>query len=274
MTIDLDLDSLRDDDERLLTLEPLESRKLRAKGPATIPVYLKYPRRGSWSGDNQLGFEMPFKPDENNEQTILKLDEWGFPLVWTVSLGFRFERDLVAGEAFDALALVDIGSGGIIQQIEVDWVNGTMFSVPMNALNIKARWEAEAFAAVPDGVQISVLLSRGAQSPARATRTQPKLVAAGPATSTFTRIPPFAKSLQILPAFALGSNIADVFASTTTIIFAPNSVAAGGQGAISGDFVFPAGSKIPIPAFAHYWAVSNTAVAPIALQGIFNLFAE
>lgn len=251
---------------------------------STPSMQISYPRKGVWSGNNQLGVELPFTPDQTFIQTIFKLDEWGFPETWTISLGFIFERDLVEDEVFDAIAEVDFGSGGIVQSFEVDWVDGTMFSLPMNAVNVRARWNDLAVLAgllPPSGVRLSVIAARHGLRHARATRTLflsvPPAIGIIPGSSALVRIPNFAKSVVITPNRP--GDAAALYSATTSLQFlsntdplAPNPVLT-----VPGTFLGPTASfKVPIPAFAHYWRVVNAAAAPAAIQGaaVFNLFDE
>src|SRR6185369_13784875 len=70
-------------------------------------------RKGWWSNLNQLGVRVPFQPPVGREQvpiTILRLDEAGFPQVWTLALGMETIGDVVDG-AFDCVAEIDFGAG-------------------------------------------------------------------------------------------------------------------------------------------------------------------
>ncbi len=96
------------------------------------------PRSGSWTGNNQLGIEQKFKPDAQNRQTILKMDENGPPVMWNVCLGFV--NTLSAFNQIDATATIEFGVGGVTQIVKVDWLNGTCLSVPANAINVIAEF--------------------------------------------------------------------------------------------------------------------------------------
>lgn len=126
--------------------------------PAQAPVGNE-PRTGSWTGSNQLGNELPFEPDANNRQTILKLDEWGYPEIWTVSLGIKgFPQG-----TFDRIgirAIIEYGAGGITQTVVIDWRNGSRISLPMNAVNVIAEFYDIDFSDEGQGLFLSVQLSR------------------------------------------------------------------------------------------------------------------
>jgi hypothetical protein len=249
---------------------------LRQRRDKQIPqVQLAYPRNGVWSGNNQLGVELPFQPDTNNVQTIFKLDEWGFPETWTISLAQRLDRDLVAGEVFDAVGLIDFGAGGIQQSFEVDWVEGTIFSLPMNAINIRARWNEVALIAgilPPDGMRISVQISKGATRHARATRTLFFNVIAG-TSSDIRRIPDFSKSVILTPINA--ASAAALYAATTSIEMLANNTAVNPSLVALGSQLGPTSAfRIPVPALSHYFRITNAGAVDLQCATIWNLFDE
>jgi hypothetical protein len=240
-------------------------------------VQIAYPRTGDWSGKNQLGVEIPYDPNAVTPQTILKLDEWGFPEVWTVSLGVRFNDELVAGQAFDAVALVSIGSGGINQEFECDFVDGTMFSAPMNAINVRCVLNSlQAFSLIPapNGVKVSVMLSRGDKARSRATFTRFLSVPAGSTSSAGfpnIRIPAFSKSVSILPL--ADGDIVNTYGPNFKMQFFANSLATAPVASVSGSFLGP-GVKIPIPALARYFRAENTGAVDLFASATFSLFDE
>jgi hypothetical protein len=260
----------------------------------TPMVQLAYPRKGIWSGHNQLGVELPFEPDVNREQTIFKLDEWGFPQIWTISLAFTIEKELIPGQIFDAVGEINFGSGGIVQTFEVDWVVGTTFSLPMNAVNVRARWnDVAAFGGFlpPGGARLSVIAARGSTRHARATKTEffaiPGLDTGplvGPQSTVVLPIPSFAKSVIITPVGA--TDAAAIYSAGTFLQFLPNIdptlpaplpvlTVPGALGATL--LLGPNASyKVPIPALAHYWRIATIAPPATVMKGaaIFNLFDE
>ena len=142
----------------------------------SVSVYVQPPGHGPWSGSNNFGAEVVFAPDQENRQRIIKLPEWGEPVVWTVSLGIEYtEEAWPAGgpfgqRGFEIIGEVSYGVGGATQAIEVDWMQGTTFSVPMNAISVDAFY-AFPFdlsegpkAALPLDLRLSVLLGRGGAS--------------------------------------------------------------------------------------------------------------
>lgn len=141
------------------------AERVRGAGGAT-PVIPLEARTGPWTGNNQLGIAQPFDSDENNRQTILKLDEWGMPEVWSVMLGIEYGDDsLVAlGSGFEVAAVLSPGVGGASQEVKIDWRQGAIISMPMNSLNVIAEYRnpyPNASVTVPDDLRLTVTLARG-----------------------------------------------------------------------------------------------------------------
>lgn len=166
-----------------------------ADGIAIIPA-----KRGPWTGNNQLGNERAFAPDENNRQTILKLDEWGFPRQWTLSLGLTYDTRLYdpAGSFFSMTAEVEFGVGGVTQFLEMDWLQGAAIALPMNALNVVASFnpglnEGGQPISLPEDLRLRASLCHGQISGLNPTRT--KVFATG--VDSFIEIPSFARDVRI-----------------------------------------------------------------------------
>lgn len=152
-------------------------------------------KQGPWSGNNQLGIEREFAPDSNNRQTILRLDEWGFPDIWTVSLGMN-EFTRTAG-GFDVTAVLEFGVGGAIQTVEIDWLTGASITLPMNSLNLVAQYnlvDGEIPGDVPDDLRLRATISKMPAQNARPTRSYLFQTA----VDSFV-IPPFAKAMHLSP---------------------------------------------------------------------------
>jgi hypothetical protein len=150
--------------DRILTSDPLQRRARAAiKAPKNKISYPIEPREGPWSGNGQLGYTTKFKPNVDNRQTILKLDEWGMPQVWTVALGIKDNRDDIAAGSMAVQAVVSFGSGGVTQEVLLDWKQGAVFSVPMNAINVQAQYVLSSGAGDID-IELSVNLSKGTHS--------------------------------------------------------------------------------------------------------------
>ena len=258
-------------DDAALDAATLDSATRGSKVRSPVPVAETFPRKGPWSGNNQLGVELPFTASPEHPQTLLKLDEWGLPEVWTISLGYRLDVDIPAGQAFDALAEIEFGSGGITQQLVCDWEVGTVLSLPMNAVNVRARWNPAAQnLPFPEGVRISVQLARGAAcAGSRATRSLPVVAEAGK-TSVVQPLPAFARSVRIIPGSAADNPL--VYASTFSFDFSANVSGVSGDGSVTGDHLGP-DTAIRIPPFARYFSVTNTAGSALACIPIFSLVA-
>jgi hypothetical protein len=253
-----------------------QAAKKFANADSVQKIQLAYPRTGVWSGSNQLGVELPFDPNTDHAQTILKMDEWGMPQIWTVSLGVRFEHELVDGEFFDCTAEIDFGSGGMIQSFDVDWVDGTQLSLPCNFINVRARWNDLARflgLGVPGGVKVSVLVSQFAPAHTRATFSRFFILPGGASSPLpHDKIPRFAKSLQVLPINPADS--ATLYGANFEVQFFANTTSMNPVLTVTGTFLGPS-VKIPIPPFARYWGVTTSAGAPgTAGWLIFNLFDE
>lgn len=261
------------------------------KRSGAMPVHLIRQSRGKWTGNNQLGVELPFLVDPSNPQTILKLDEWGMPEVWTISLTCRLPKELVAGQIFDLVGTINFGAGGLTQSFQVDWVNDTIFSLPMNAINILASWSELAFingVPPPPGVQVGAIISPGSTTHGRATRTSlfgtlpNNQSVINPITNTFPPIPAFAKSATLTGSGVASTNT--LYSAGTALIFLANNNTAVQTNiqTIPGNFLGP-GVRVPIPANARYWTVANFSGGPIvagpppgnnAGAVIWNLFHE
>lgn len=133
----------------------------------TLSVYVQPAPHGIWSNNNNFGFELPFGAQRNNRERIISLPEWGQPAVWTVSLGLEFTDGAWPGyeRGFDVVADVAYGVGGATETLQVDWLAGTTFSVPMNAISINAFWAfpetGSSGSSRPEDLKLRVLLARG-----------------------------------------------------------------------------------------------------------------
>jgi hypothetical protein len=140
-----------------------------AGGIAIIPA-----KQGPWSGNNSLGMERAFAPDDNNRQTILKLDEWDFPEVWDVHLGIVNDDESEELQSFGVVAEIVAGVGGAVQQFEMDWLVGSGFSMSFNALTVVARYDFASISgapAVPDNLRLVVTIGKKSAPCCRAQRT-------------------------------------------------------------------------------------------------------
>jgi len=179
--------------------------ELRKSRELAINVMAYPPKNGPWTGNNILGIDYEFELVQGNTQaaSILKLPEWGFPEMWTVAFGIDTSRvNFPISSGFDVTAILTVGSGGTTQTIEVDWGNGNMVSLPMNALTVSAR--SAVSATVPGAVtlgfaRLTTTLSRGtrpgASWPTRSYRSG--TIFAG-ADSLFFQIPDFARRVDVV----------------------------------------------------------------------------
>lgn len=174
----------------------------------------------AWSGSNSLGNIVDFAPDDNNRQIILKLDEWGPPDMWTISLAIdRTIPNMIWGGSatFEIVALIDFGVGGSTQRIEADWIDGTMLTVPMNALSVTAVYENPwpYFSGLRLGAQIARGTRAGSYAPTKQLHINAFYLTPEPYPNsqwqTF-RLPPFTREIEIL----WGDAYTNPFASVTS----------------------------------------------------------
>lgn len=161
-----------------------------------------------WSGSNNLGNVVDFDPHLNNRQTILKMDEWGPPEVWTVSLAIT--HDEWAAAVRDETALLDItanisfGVGGSTQEVKLSWLNGTMISLPMNAISVTAEYpDLESFlggdtALLPPNIRLSVQIARGYHHSNAVYMPTPPITLAAATAYDLGEVPAYAKSFEII----------------------------------------------------------------------------
>lgn len=176
-------------------------------------------KTGPWTGNNNLGIQRDFAPDINNQQTIIKLPEWGFPEDWTLCLGLDYNTDTYdpVSTFFGITALMTVGVGGATQEVELDWLNGTTISLPMNALNLVAQYAAgsnEGGAVdLPPDLRLRATLCRGSVRNSRPTRTY-AITALDANNDAVVAVPPFAKAVNLYTSgeptpLAFFSNLTD-----------------------------------------------------------------
>ncbi len=205
----------------------------RTPGPdQAIPIIPS--KRGPWTGNNQLGIQRKFSPDDNNRQTILKLDEWGFPETWTLALGLDFDHlqwnpSPGFSASFDVTAVIDFGIGGVMQTVEIDWVNGASIVLPLNAVNVIAQYnldvatEAAGASEPPQDLKLRASLGRGVLCQTRPTRTfRLDLDEAGVGVSL--DVPAFARELRLLPITATAISVFNFFNQSGIVQFNSGTV--------------------------------------------------
>lgn len=235
------------------------------------------PRNGGWSGDNQLGSVVSFQRNARATQTILKMDEWGPPEMWTVSLCIN-ERPASGLFVFDVEAEINFGVGGATQTLKCDWNVGTQISVVMNAVNVVARYRSVSIGIAEDALKLSVQIARGG----RATSGIPPVytVIKGEnllATETVREpLPDFTKSVRLMasslsaPGGVTATQIANVFADDVivSVLDATDSVMNAYRGS---DFLrMP---SLPVSGGARFVHVSNESGNTININVLAELAA-
>lgn len=227
-------------------------------------------RKGPWSGNNQLGFESPFKPDAAQRQTVLRMDEWGMPEVWSIMLGLTVDESLIGTDGFNVVAEVSAGCGGIIQQFEIDWHNGAVFSCAMNAIDIVARYD-DPVGTLADSLRLRCNLSPGKLSLVPPTRTL-QISAASLATGDSIRIPPYAQRVTLMPDQTFMPPVPpSLFYDPGNILQFERSQGATDGIVVSGDTWLSFSQGIPIPHGAREMSIYNGTAEDLSGQAIFSL---
>lgn len=175
----------------------LENKPVHVPAELT-PVVVVTPSQGWWSGSNNLGNEVQFSPDSNARQTVLSMPELGLPDVWTISL--YLVNGVADFGAFNVRARIEFGAGGTTQIMEVDWINGTQISLPMNAVNVIAEYQDVDITDDGSGIRLGVQLAkgrRGGNQPPTLSMSDEYFVAAGD-TGPLVEIPKFATRVRFV----------------------------------------------------------------------------
>jgi hypothetical protein len=237
-----------------------------SRQPSNVrPVQIVPQRHGPWSGSNQFGIEQEFAPDLNNNQTILKLPEWGFPQVWSVML-FASPPTIAVGATYKVLANVEAGVGGTVDSFRVDWGNGTTFRVVANALNISAFYFRSSL--IPPGLRLRVIVGRQSLPGASSKVSFDALLP--PGNSSQFNIEKYTKSITLLPR----SFTSDPYTADIVLSFSPSTTGTV-IGQITGAQLLALGNgaTIPIPGGATVITIANNGPpAPsLGYQLIYNL---
>jgi hypothetical protein len=242
--------------------QDIESRVRNPRPSKTSPVVFPHEsRNGVWSGNNEFGFASGFAPDSDNRQTILKLDEMGMPQVWTVMLGLDYnaEEFIPSSSSLDIIAEVSVGSGGTTQDFSIDWRQGTQFSMPMNAITIRAAY-LRATNIDDIDLRLSARIGKGTTVGASPTLTPVPNpidnVLIGGAANQYN-IPEYATHVQFFE-YSNQPAISDnaLFSDNTYISFRDGGVF---EAAIRGDRLLNFGNGFPIPGHARIMEVKNIA---------------
>lgn len=238
------------------------------KAPVGRTVYPVEPRKGPWSGNNQLGITQDFLPDTNNRQTIMKMDEWGQTSVRTVMLGLEYNEDAVSDPAaLEVQAYIEMGAGGTTQTVVMDWHNGVTFSAPMNAINIIAQYQT-AVNVEDMGLRLTAIIGAGRVSSAPPTFT-PQRVIIPAGTDALIDIPNFAREL-VVNERDLGGLVTSAY--DPTIAYELRSIALSEIIATQpGDQVLALGGKFQIPNGARTLRVVNSSAQQAIPSLLFNL---
>ena len=234
-------------------------------------VYVQPTPHGVWTDNNNFGFSTPFGPQRSNRERIINLPDWGEPVVWTVSLGIEFSEKVWPGttRGFDVVADITFGAGGATETVLVDWLAGTTFSVPMNAISINAFWASPETsggdAGRPEDVLLSVLLGRGGRGGGLPPSKFATLLNGEPYVTMVdnaiaepvARIPKFAKRLFIAPLDR--DDLTSLLGSNNFVRFfsAPDPTVSAFP---TGTFPIDAAllrSGVLVPAFSKYVSIEN-----------------
>jgi len=239
---------------------------------AVVPII---PEHGYWTANNNLGSVATFEPDQTGRQMMLKLPEWGPPDLWTVSLGMDFRSDAVfGGDRFALLGEILIGVGGATQSFEVDWLQGTRFTAPMNSISVTAL-KLEIVTAV-EPLILSVMMSRYASgtSSIGATRTLGTSASAGSVGGP-VKVPRFARTAQILPVTPGSTTLANddlIFAATSEYRFRTDLTGAANYAAVyTGNNLAARGGRIIVPPTGNFFEVFNGGATILHTQTMFEL---
>lgn len=193
------------------------------------------PQTGPWSKSNQLGSAKtladltvtnPSSKSLTFSGTILKLPEWGFPEVWTISLGLLVPPDFTGFVV--GTATIVFGVGGSQQTIVCDWIQGTQLSLVMNAVEVNLSVTVQSTIGtetLQNQVQFSVQVSRGTRGegppPVRFISTGS---IATLSDTGFIALPAFTKRVLVVPAnVTSNAAIGNFYTDDARLVLFPNS---------------------------------------------------
>lgn len=232
------------------------------------------PRTGPWTGDNQLGSIVDFQQNALAQQTILKLDEWGPPEVWTISFAANKipDDDLLTT---DIVAQINFGVGGSTQTMLVDWNVGNQVSLVMNAVNVVALYRHLSIGVDDGDLKLSVQVARGARASSGVApvftfiRNQALAASPGPSNAVREDLPAFAKAIRILPGnVSTAAAIAAVYG--TDVILSQLDNASEVIAACRASDLGATGS-MPVVAGARFFRIDNLSATAIRINAIAEL---
>lgn len=228
-------------------------------------------RVGAWSHGNQLGQRQFLNAGAslsedavNARQNILKLEEWGFPEVWTISLGIEFRGSDPSAEAANYQAEIVFGSGGATETVIIDWIRGTSISLPMNAVEVNCLYDSSAIA--DNGVSVQVLLSRGARwggLPPVVTIASPSILTT--ATSPAVEIPKFVRRVKFANRGSTAASSADFYNAANVFRLLTSSTPINHQ-SIIGSNLIALGSGFDVFGGAHLVEILNGSANTISAR--------
>lgn len=236
------------------------ARQAAKAAPAGLSISQDLPLRSHpmWSGNNEIGNEVPFAPDANNRQMILKMGEWGPPKVWTGALGIIHSD--ITGSATRALAIqaeLQFGSGGIIQEAVIDWLEGTTFTMPFNSIVVTAVYAASPVG-LPTDIRLRATVGVGEKERGRppifSIQVPSMVTGGGTVQSDIFRVPAFAKSVMVVDR---STSNGSVYSTNFSLRFHPNNDPAMIKAIeVTGDTLLQfAGSDYPLSRFCNYFSL-------------------
>jgi hypothetical protein len=239
----------------------LKIPELVIRGRELGAIFVLEPKTGGWIGANELGWVTQFDGQgahfktATQQQSILKLPEWGPPVVWTMSLAIEISN-VPTNMLVECVANILFGSGGSTQFVQVDWQNGTVLSLPMNAVSVQAQYTGTNLPTqLPDTVRLSAQIARGTRGgclPPQ--RTLVDGADAGGYTS-FVPIPPFARQVDVTARDGAASIVDDLYLTGGDLEFwSGNNVGAVLCQLVGADRLieFAGNGGVPIPASARF----------------------
>jgi hypothetical protein len=237
--------------------------------------------KGPWTGNNNLGSQTFLRPDPTGGafnptqiQEVFKMPEWGFPQLWTLALLITYPTSSGAQGSL-IQAEIEYGAGGTTQKILIDWINGTMLTLPMNAVSVRAIFPNGFFG--DDDVFVSVICVRGSRpggtdsAPITTLFENGLILPAGAGSASFP-LPRFTKRVKLYSRFsATAADLAN-FYSVNNIVRIREQAAGTVVAALRfSDLLTISGGGIEVSgAGSHFIDFSNGSADPIFITA----FAE